>query len=32
VDGQVSPMILPDYSNPDVREKQLTTKYHGTLR
>jgi hypothetical protein len=25
-------MILPDYSNPDVREKQLTTKYHGTLR
>ncbi len=32
VQGRVSPMILPDYSNPDVREKQLTTKYIGTLR
>ena len=32
VDGRVAPMILPDYSNPDVRKKQLTTKYHGTLR
>ena len=32
VNGRVSPMILPDYSNPDVREKQLTTKYIGTLR
>jgi succinate dehydrogenase/fumarate reductase flavoprotein subunit len=32
VDGRVAPMLLPDYSNPDVRAKQLTTKYHGTLR
>ena len=32
VDGRVAPMVLPDYSNPEVREKQLTTKYHGTLR
>ena len=32
VDGRVAPMILPDYSNPDVRKKQLTTKYVGTLR
>ncbi len=32
VEDRVAPMILPDYSNPDVRKKQLTTKYHGTLR
>ena len=30
--GRVAPMILPDYSNPEVRKKQLTTKYIGTLR
>jgi len=30
--GRVAPMILPDYSNPDVRKKQLTTEYIGTLR
>ncbi len=30
--GRVSPMILPDYSNPEVRKKQLTTCYVGTLR
>jgi succinate dehydrogenase / fumarate reductase flavoprotein subunit/L-aspartate oxidase len=30
--GRIAPMLLPDYSNPDVRKKQLTTKYHGTLR
>jgi hypothetical protein len=28
----VAPMLLPDYSNPEVRTKQLTTKYTGTLR
>lgn len=28
----VSPMLLPDYSNPDVRERQLTTTYLGTMR
>jgi succinate dehydrogenase/fumarate reductase flavoprotein subunit len=32
VDARVAPMLLPDYSNPEVRQKQLTTKYHGTLR
>lgn len=32
VDGRVAPMVLPDYSNPDVRKKQLTTQYLGTLR
>ena len=32
LDGRVAPMLLPDYSNPDVRKKQLTTTYHGTLR
>jgi succinate dehydrogenase/fumarate reductase flavoprotein subunit len=32
VDDRVAPMILPDYSNPEVRKKQLTTKYLGTLR
>jgi len=30
--GRVAPMLLPDYSNPEVREKQLTTSYIGTLR
>ncbi|MFZ5518433.1 MAG: FAD-binding protein [Candidatus Zhuqueibacterota bacterium] len=28
----VSPMLLPDYSNPDVRTRQLTTTYLGTMR
>ena len=28
----VSPMLIPDYSNPDVKERQLTTKYLGTMR
>jgi succinate dehydrogenase/fumarate reductase flavoprotein subunit len=32
VEGRIAPMILPDYSNPDVRKKQLTTRYQGTLR
>ncbi len=30
--GRVSPMLLPDYSNPMVRKRQLTTRYLGTLR
>jgi len=25
-------MLLPDYTNPDVRMRQLTAYYHGTLR
>ena len=29
---KVSPILLPDYSNPLVREAQLTTEYQGTLR
>jgi hypothetical protein len=28
----VAPMILPDYTDPRVRERQLTTNYVGTLR
>jgi len=27
----VSPMLLPDYSNPAVRKRQLTTHYVGTM-
>jgi succinate dehydrogenase / fumarate reductase flavoprotein subunit/L-aspartate oxidase len=27
-----APMLLPDYSNPEVREKQLTSHYIGTIR
>jgi len=30
--SKMSPMLLPDYSNPAVRKRQLTTDYHGTLR
>jgi succinate dehydrogenase/fumarate reductase flavoprotein subunit len=29
---KVSPLLLPDYSNPLVRERQLTTEYQGTIR
>jgi succinate dehydrogenase/fumarate reductase flavoprotein subunit len=29
---RVAPMLLPDYSNPNVRERQLTTHYLGTIR
>jgi len=30
--SKVAPMLLPDYSNPAVRHRQLTSDYHGTLR
>jgi len=30
--NRISPILLPDYSNPLVRQKQLTTYYQGTLR
>ena len=30
--SRVSPMLLPDYSNPEVRKRQLTTQYVGTIR
>jgi len=29
---RISPMLLPDYSNPDVKKRQLTTSYVGTVR
>ena len=29
---RVAPMLLPDYSNPEVRKRQLTTTYLGTMR
>jgi len=29
---RVSPVILPDYANPEVRKRQWTTTYVGTLR
>lgn len=32
VTDRVAPMLLPDYSNPQVRERQLTAHYIGTLR
>jgi succinate dehydrogenase/fumarate reductase flavoprotein subunit len=31
-EGRVAPMILPDYTDPRVRERQLTAHYVGTLR
>ena len=30
-EGLVAPMLLPDYSNPIVRQRQLTTRYLGNL-
>jgi len=29
---RISPILLPDYSNPLVRDRQLTTEYQGTIR
>ncbi|MEW6139261.1 MAG: FAD-binding protein [Thermodesulfobacteriota bacterium] len=29
---RVSPMVLPDYGNPDVKRRQWTTTYVGTIR
>jgi succinate dehydrogenase/fumarate reductase flavoprotein subunit len=29
---RISPILLPDYSNPLVKERQLTAYYEGTLR
>ena len=31
-DGRVAPMLLPDYTDPRVRKRQLTAHYVGTLR
>ncbi|RKZ04918.1 succinate dehydrogenase/fumarate reductase flavoprotein subunit, partial [Candidatus Fermentibacteria bacterium] len=30
-EDRIAPMILPDYSNPEVRKKQHTKDYFGTL-
>jgi len=30
--GRVSPAIIPDYTNPEVRERQLTANYVGNVR
>jgi succinate dehydrogenase / fumarate reductase flavoprotein subunit/L-aspartate oxidase len=32
ITNRVAPMLLPDYSNPKVRERQLTSHYVGTIR
>ncbi len=32
VTDRVAPMLLPDYTDPEVRKRQLTTQYVGTLR
>ncbi len=29
---KISPILLPDYSNPIVKERQWTTEYQGTIR
>lgn len=31
-DDRVAPMLLPDYTDERIREKQLTTSYVGTIR
>jgi succinate dehydrogenase/fumarate reductase flavoprotein subunit len=32
ITDRLAPMLLPDYSNPNVRERQLTAHYVGTIR
>ncbi len=31
-DGRVSPALIPDYTDPQVRERQLTAHYVGNVR
>ena len=31
-DGRVAPAIIPDYTDPEVRERQLTTNYVGNVQ
>jgi succinate dehydrogenase/fumarate reductase flavoprotein subunit len=31
-EGRVAPMLLPDYTDPRIRERQLTAHYVGTMR
>ncbi len=30
--GRIAPMLLPDYTTPQIRQKQLTAHYEGTIR
>lgn len=30
--NRIAPMVLPDYTDPEVRRRQLTSSYAGTLR
>jgi succinate dehydrogenase/fumarate reductase flavoprotein subunit len=30
--GRVAPMLIPDYTPPEVRQRQLTSRYLGTVR
>lgn len=32
ITDRISPMLLPDYSNPEVRRRQLTLQRFGTLQ
>jgi succinate dehydrogenase / fumarate reductase flavoprotein subunit len=32
ITDRVAPMLLPDYTDPKVRERQLTAHYVGTMR
>jgi len=31
-DGRIAPMLLPDYTTPEIKKKQLTAHYEGTIR
>jgi len=31
-EGRIAPMLLPDYTLAQVKDRQLTSHYHGTLR
>jgi succinate dehydrogenase / fumarate reductase flavoprotein subunit/L-aspartate oxidase len=30
--GRVAPMLLPDYTTPEIKQQQWTARYEGTLR
>ena len=29
---RIAPMLIPDYTTPEVRNRQLTAHYYGTMR
>ena len=29
---RIAPMLIPDYTTPEVRQRQLTAHYYGTMR